>query len=346
MTGEPDHPHVVAEVLAAELGADPQSPRHLVDRALELAVPEAPPVLVAGRRQGVEVAGRGELGDLQRVLGRGAADHHREVIGRARRGADRPELLLQERGQALRVQEGLRLLEEEALVGRAAALGDEQEPVLVARHGVDLDLRRQVRAGVDLPVHVEGRELRVPQVAGAVGVEHAAGDGRLVAAAGEDALPLLPHHDRRAGVLAGGQHAAGGHARVLEELEGHEPVVGRGLRVPEDVRQLLEVAGPEEVRDVAHRLVGQPGEGRRLDLEERPPGRRDRGHAVRGQQAIGRAVLTERQEVLVDELGHRAPPGARVSGQGSGLSLSIVDPGGARRPGRPPAPVACPGRPW
>ena len=98
---EPDHPDVVAEVLPAELGADPEPPRHLVDLRLEGEVPEPPPVLVARGRQAVEVAGGGELGDLQRVLRRGAADHHGEVVGRARRGAERPDLLLQERGEAL-----------------------------------------------------------------------------------------------------------------------------------------------------------------------------------------------------------------------------------------------------
>jgi hypothetical protein len=51
---------------------------------------------------------------------------------------------------ALRVEQRLRLLEQEALVGRAAALGHEQELVLVAVGRGHLDLRRQVGAGVDL----------------------------------------------------------------------------------------------------------------------------------------------------------------------------------------------------
>ncbi len=225
MARQPDHADVVAEVLSAELGADPEPPRHLVDLRLEGEIPEPAPVLVARGRQAVEVAGGGQLGDLQGVLRRRAADHHGEVVRGARRGAERADLLLQERGEAPGVQERLRLLEEEALVGGAAALGHEQELVLVAGHGVDLDLRRQVRPGVGLAVHVERRELGVAQVSGPVGVEHAARDRRLVAPAGEHALPLLPHDDGRAGVLARRQHPARRDARVLEELEGHEPVV-------------------------------------------------------------------------------------------------------------------------
>ena len=51
------------------------------------------------------------------------------------------------------------------------------------------------------------------------------------------------------------QHAAGGDARVLQQLERDEAVVGRRLGVVEDRAQLREVAGPQEVRDVAHRLA-------------------------------------------------------------------------------------------
>ena len=78
----------------------------------------------------VQVAGRGELGDLERVLGRHPADHDRQVVRRAGRGAERAQLLVEEPGQPLRVQQRLRLLVEERLVGRAAALGHHQELVL------------------------------------------------------------------------------------------------------------------------------------------------------------------------------------------------------------------------
>ena len=127
------------------------------------------------------------------VLGARAADHDREVIGRARGGAERAQLLVEEREQALRVQERLGLLVQVALVRRAAALGHEQELVGVAVVGVELDLRRQVGAGVLLLVHVERRELRVAQVARLVGLEDAARERRLVAAAGpKTCWPFLP----------------------------------------------------------------------------------------------------------------------------------------------------------
>src|SRR5258705_374959 len=78
----------------------------------------------------------------------GPADHDREVIRRARRGPERADLGVEKRAQPVGVQDRLGLLVQVALVGRAAALGHEQEVILVAVVGVELDLCRQVGAGV------------------------------------------------------------------------------------------------------------------------------------------------------------------------------------------------------
>ena len=56
-----------------------------------------------------------------------------------------------------------------------------------------------------------------------------------------------------------GQHAAGGDVGVLQQVERDEAVVGRGLGVVEDGAQLREVAGPQEVGDVAHGLARPAG---------------------------------------------------------------------------------------
>ena len=88
-----DHPHVVAEVLASELRSDPRATRQLENLSLELVVPEATSQLVARLRQRVEVLRRGELGHLHRVLGRRAADHDGEMVGRASSGPERADLL-------------------------------------------------------------------------------------------------------------------------------------------------------------------------------------------------------------------------------------------------------------
>ena len=278
--GEPDDADVVAEVLAAELRADPELPGQLEHLELEVEVAEAVPGGRPRGRQRVEVVRARVLRRLQRVLRAGAADDDRQVVRRAGRRPERAELLVEEPQHRRGVQDGLRLLVQERLVGAAATLGHEQElvPRLVARLGVgvDLDLGGQVRAGVPLVPHGQRCELGVPQVQLRVGVEDAAADRLLVGdplvrrAGGEDVRPALAHDDRGPGVLAHGQDAARGDVRVLEQVQRDEPVVGARLGVVEDAPQLREMGRPQEVRDVVHRRGGQQPQGLRRHLQEGP----------------------------------------------------------------------------
>ena len=102
----------------------------------------------------------------------------------------------------------------------------------------------------------------------------AGGERRLVAAPGPYPLALLPHDDRGAGVLAHGQHAAGRDVGVLQEVVGDEAVVVGRFRVIEDRAQLGEVAGPEKMRDVEERLLGEEAERLGLDGQDVLPRKR------------------------------------------------------------------------
>ena len=250
-----DHAHVVTEILAAELRADAERLRHLQDFLLHLQIAEGVAVGRAMGRQRVEIARRGELYRLHAEFGRGAADHDRQMIGRARRGAERQHLLLQERQHAVLGQDGRRGLEQKALVGGAAALGHEHELVGVIALGIDLALRRHVVGGVLLLIHRQRRHLRIAQIAAQIGVARALGERGLVVAVGDDARTLLAHDDRGAGVLAHRQHAAGGDIGVLQEIQRDELVVGAGLLVIEDVAQLLQMPRPQIMIDVAERRL-------------------------------------------------------------------------------------------
>ena len=86
-------------------------------------------------------------------------------------------------------------------------------------------------------------------------------------------LAALAHHDRRAGVLAHRQDAAGRDAGVLQQVAGDELVVRAGLRVVQDRPQLPQVRGPQQVRDVVHCRGGELREHLGLDLQELPPER-------------------------------------------------------------------------
>ena len=245
VAGQADDPHVVAEVLAAELGADAELLGQREDlAALELEVAERRAQLVAAGRQAVEVAGRGQLGRLQGVLGRRAADDDGQVVGRAGRRAERAQLLVEERQQARRVEQRLGLLEQVALVGRAAALGHEQELVLVAVGGVDLDLGRQVGAGVDLLAHVERRHLRVAQVRRRGTCRRRR--GRCAPSSSPPVTtswPFLPMTIAVPVSWQPGRTPPAAMLGVLQQLEGDEAVVGRGLGVVEDAAQLRRCPG-------------------------------------------------------------------------------------------------------
>ena len=133
-------------------------------------------------------------------------------------------------------------------------------------------------------------------------------------------------------------------------------VVGRRLGVVEDRRELREVAGPQQVRDVVHRLPGQQRQRLGIDLQEAAAAGLERRHVVGREQAVRRVVGAERQHVLVGELGHaedrtvrapnpssrrpteasmaRPPRRARLDGRGAGprrRALGRADAAGGRQ---------------
>jgi hypothetical protein len=307
---QPHDAHVVREVLAAELRADPDLVAQLLYLLFEPAVAEHAAERIARGGQVVERVTARELDRLERVLGRRAADRDGEVIGRARRRADRADLLLEEAHQRLGVEQRLRLLEQERLVRRPAALRDEQQLVRVAGHRVDLHLRGQIGARVLLGVEIDRRHLRVAQVARLIGVEDAVREGARVVDARVDVLALVADHDRGAGVLAAGQLAARGDVCVGEQLERDEAVVVGGLGVVEDPPQLREMARAQQVRDVVERNRGELAQRLGVHLEHAPRTVLDDADLLRGQleSAVGGVVVAVLEQRLIDEFRHGDPP--------------------------------------
>src|SRR4051812_12756902 len=127
MSRQPDDAHVVAEVLAAELRADAERLRQLEHALFELEVTEPMTGHITARGQRVEITRTRVLRGFNGVLRAGATDDNRKVVRRTRRGAERPDLLIQEREHALLVEYGFCFLVEVGLVRRAAALGHEQK---------------------------------------------------------------------------------------------------------------------------------------------------------------------------------------------------------------------------
>ena len=317
MAGKSDDAHVVAEVLAAKLRPDAEAAGEIEDLCLHLEVAEAMCVHASVHGKGVEVASARQLGHLEGVLRAGAADHDRQVVRRACRGAQRAQRGVEELPEARGVEQRLGLLEEEGLVGRPAALGHIEQFVgeLVPRLGVgvDLDLRREIGAGIALIPHGERRHLGVAEVEHGEGVVDASADRLFIGALGEHLLAALADDDGGAGVLAHREHPARGDVGVLEQVEGNELVVGARLGVVDDRAQLGEVARPQQVRDIADRLHGEQAQDLGLDLEEGAITQLYRAHAVAGDQAVRRRVRPQRQRVDVGELGHGTSLGGGAS---------------------------------
>ena len=177
MPWQPDDPYIVTVVFPAELRTDTQVPRDLQDLHLPFGVAPGMAKFVALRRQAVKRPDRGLLDRFQRCFGRRAANHHREVIGRACRGAQIEYRRADELAKRLRVQHRLGFLVKEGLVGRAAALLDEGKSVFHPLSGIKIDLCRQVGRRVDLVEHACRGKLRIAKIAFLVGVVDATREG-------------------------------------------------------------------------------------------------------------------------------------------------------------------------
>ena len=101
----------------------------------------------------------------------------------------------------------------------------------------------------------------------------------------------------------GAVDAADGDARVLQQLEGDEAVVGRGLGVVEDGGDLLEVLRPKEEIDVVEGLVRQQRERLGIDGEQLFVADLFDADVFLRQQAVFGVIGAEFEEFLVVKVG-------------------------------------------
>ena len=214
-------------------------------------------------------------------------------------------MLLDEFRERLLVQQRLGLLVEEGLVGRAAALGDEEEFVLHAGFAaVDVDLGREVRARILFVGHREGHDLRVAQVAVLIGFVNAPGDALGVVGPRPYILALVADADGRAGILAGGQFAFGRDGLVQQHRVGHELVVVGGFGVFENVAQFLEMRGAQVERHVGVSLLRKQFEALGVDLEDLASVALHDLHILLRQKTVLGFVVLNRKRLLIDKFCH------------------------------------------
>ena len=293
----------MAEILAAKLCADAEILRQLVNLRFHRQIAERMRIRAALRGKRVEIARRCQLHRLHRLLGAGPADDDGEMVRWARGGAQGEDFLLEESDHAVVREDRRRRLIEEALVGRTAALGDEQELVGILAFGGDFDLRGKVVAGVLFFKHRERGDLTVAQVFDAIGVADALRDRRLVVAFGPHKPALLGVDDGGAGVLTHRQHAARRDVGVLQQVVSDEAIVGGRLGVVDDFRQLREMAGAQEMVDVDHRLFRKQPDRFGFDDQNFAPQRLLDAHALVGEFAPRRRIDAELEEWAIG-VGH------------------------------------------
>ena len=202
------------------------------------------------------------------------------------------------------VQQSLGLLIEEGLVARTATFGNEQEFVFVAFGCIEIDLCRQVGAGILLVGHGEGDDLRVAQVALLVGLVHAARDALCIIDTRIDILALFADADGRTGILAGREFAFGRNDLVQQHRVGDEFVVVGSLGIVEDLAEFLQMGGAQVEGDIVVGLLGQQFESFRVDFQDAASVALDDLDIVFGQQSILRIVPFDRERFLIDEFRH------------------------------------------
>ena len=97
-------------------------------------------------------------------------------------------------------------------------------------------------------------------------------------------------------------------------------VVVRRRLVVEDVAELLEMAGPQEMLAIDEALLRQEGERPRVDFDDALALERGRSDEIAGQLAIGRRVRAVREDVVELKLGHAGIP----LGDGAGCRAASV----------------------
>ncbi len=260
MTRQTDDADVVGKIFTAKLCAETELFGLSLELFFKFAVTESVAQFVAMVGQRIEIFHRGLLHNFEIFFSRSAADHDGDVIGRTCGCAEALHFLHKEGDKSLRIEYGFGLLIEICLVGRAAAFGHEEKFVFVTLGGMDVNLRGEVAAGVYLVIHCEGGVLRVAQVVSGICDIDALRDALLVVTACVDVLAFLAVADGRAGVLAEGELALGGHLGVAEHGEGYKLVVLGCFGIGEYLGHHLVVLATEHECVVMGTCPGKHGE--------------------------------------------------------------------------------------
>ena len=200
----------------------------------------------------------------------------------------------QERNQGTRVLDaGLGLLIQIGLIGRSAALGYHQEAVFHTLCSLDVDLGREVAAGVLFVVHIQRSVLAVTQVLLRVGLEYTFGDSFLIFEAGPDLLSLFAVNDGSTRILAQWQFALGCNFGITQEGQCNILVVGAGFGVAQNLCHLFVVAATQQEAYIAEGSIGHAGKCFGSNLQDRLTLELANAHTLLGQEVVFGLVFAQ-----------------------------------------------------
>ena len=324
MARQPDNPHIMAVIFAAELRADAEIARDLQDFGFPFRIAPGMAEAVAFGWQPVKGADRGLFHRLQIIFGRGAANDDGKVIGRAGRCAQIEDCRFDEVTKPFRVQHRFGFLVKEGLVGRPAAFLNEGEFIFGALAGIEIDLRWQVGGGVDLFEHAGRGELRIAKIAFLIGIIDAARQCFTVVTCYKDPVAAAAGNDRGAGVLAHRQQSVGRHHRVLQHLQRHEPVVLCRLWIIEDGAKLGQVAAAQQMRDIGESALCEEAQCLGIDFQELFTAEIDHLDMFGADKLVDSVVGRLRKHGAVGKIGHEyASAGRRGRESGRRLAKAV-----------------------
>ena len=233
--------YIQAEILSAELGTDIKIPGHFQQPVFKLQIPKGMAVFISPGWQTVKVPGRSQLDGFEVELGRSPADHKCQMIGRAGCCAQCFHLALHIIQQFIRRQNSFGFLIQKGLVRRSAAFGQEQEVISAAFDRIQLDLGRQVAAGIPFFKHGQGGILRIPQIGISISIKHPLRKGGFIRITGPNLLTLFAHNNSCSGILTHGKDTFGCDYGIFQQFQGYISVIGRAFRIFEDISQQLQM---------------------------------------------------------------------------------------------------------
>jgi len=257
MTWKADHPHVVNEILAPELGAQSIFLADLLYPPFPVQIPEGLAPGVPFRGKMVKIPGRSLLDCCQRGFRGGAPDNQRQMVRRTGRSAQVPDLFTDKPLEALLVEQCLGLLIKESFVGRSSPLGDKKKFIGIPLFRIDVDLGRQVGAGIFLFRHGQRNNHRVTEVFFGIRIVNPFRQVFGIVYPCVDILALFTDNDGRSCVLAGRQLPFCRNHLVKEHGVGHKTVVVTSFRILQDGGKLGQMTWPEVKGNIGESFTGQ-----------------------------------------------------------------------------------------